>query len=543
MIVEVPEIIKLIKADKPAFIFEAQKAQVKLNVHINGRNLDNYLKLIDGYESEEKFALRKKTAISNKHVFANILRPVDKVFTAKGGSKIYNISGTENNEKKLKEKLGNVSKGMSLKKWIQKVQANKYYSDPSGIILFEVSKEGGETFPTIKSISKIKNYLLNGRRVEWVLFEGEERYNENGERIPGEFFRFMDDANDYMFHKDGDTVKQIDEETFEILWDKLPAITNSDIINDEMRYMDSPVHEIVELADKYLRTNTIKNIFEFLHGFPFFWMYYKKCESCKGTGEKGGDDCSSCNGTGVSLKKDVTDVLLLNTPRKEGQPVIAPNVAGYVVPPIEIPKEQRDELNWLWKIMHFTVWGSSHESSEGGETATGRFLDIEPVNDRLGGFSDAFQETEQIMTDLIGQFYFQEVYKGASISYGRRFLMEPPDKIWEKYLAAKQKGAPKATLTHILRQYFQSEFMNDPQMLAIMEKSIKVEPFVHSGVEQIRGLVDPKVFTRKVYFGEWWNIQEDQYLLTAMPDKMIEDLDKYIEQFEAPESDPETPVE
>ncbi len=539
-VLEINEIIQIIKAGKPSFMREAQKKQKILNVHVNGRNVTEYLSKVDGFENESQYTLRKKFAISNKFVFANLLRPVDKVFTAKGGSRIYRLKGGEKTESEFRNKLTNIRYGMSVRKWIEKVQANKYYSDPAGMVFCEVSKNGEDAFPTIKSIQKIRNYETEGRSVEWVCFEGEKRKNDKGEELPGDFFRFVDDAKDYIFHKDGEDVKQLEDETFDVVWGRVPAVINSDILNDELKYSDSPVDPVVELADKYLRTNTIKSIHEFLHGFPFFWMYQKKCETCKGTGEINGHECPDCKGTGRSLKRDVSDVLLLNPPKNKDAPTIAPDVAGYVVPPLEIPKEQREELGWVWTAMHFTQWGTSYTPGDRGETATGRFLDVMPVNDRLGQFSDAFEDMESKIIDFIGEFYFPDAYEGNSISYGRRYLMEAPDEVWKKYLDAKQKGAPKSSLSHLLNQYYQSEFMNDIEMLNVMLKGMKIEPFVHNTIDQIRGFVDSATIRRKTYFGEWWVNLSEQYVLTTDLKRMRKDLDKWIdENYEESEPEPE----
>ncbi len=523
MIVKEKDIIEIIKKGQPKFIKEAKEKQAVLNVHVNKRGVEEHLQKVEGFENQEQFELRKKFAISNKFMIANLLRPVDKIFTAKGGSKIYNVSG-EKTKKELIKKLQDVRYGYSLRKWIQMIQANKFYSDPSGLVFFEVSKDGLKTYPTIKSIQSIRNYSTEGRVVDWVLFEPFKKYREDGNEMPGEYYRFFDDQYDYIFFRDGDLIKRV--EKLENNWEKVPAIVNSNILNDELKYSDSPLDLVIELAEKYLRTNTIKSIHEFLHGFPFFWMYMKKCKSCKGAGWVGEEKCKPCKGTGAVLKKDVSDVMLLNTPKTKDSPTIAPNVAGYVVPPLEIPEEQRTELNFIWMLMSFTMWGTSHEDSE-NPTATAAFLNVQPKNDSLEFFTDAFQDMEQKMVDLIGEFYYKEAYKGNSTAYGRRYLVEDPEKIWEKYVKAKNNGSPKSTLNHILSQYYQSEFMNDPEMLSIMLKGMKLEPFLHEDFVKLKGLIDDEWLKRKVFFSEWWTgLSEDEVLM-----KKIDVLKKEFEEF------------
>lgn len=537
-VVEIEDIKEIIKADSPAFIKEAKQKQVVLNVHVNGRGVTEYLDKIEGHENERQWKLRKKTAISNKFLNANILRPVDKVFNAKGGSNTFLVDGGEENLKRLKKHLNNVRFGKSIRNWIQTVQANKYYSDPAGVVFFE--NKDKETWPTLKSIQGIKNYETEGRDLDWILFEGEDRKDKNGEPIQGKFFRFVDDEKDIVLHwTSNEDIKEVEDETFENPWKRVPAIVNSDILNDLLKYSDSPLDIIVELEDKYLRSNTVKNIYEFLHGYPFFWKYAQKCESCKGSGEKSGEDCKTCGGSGVELKKDVSDVFFLGIPKTKDAPTITPDVAGYIEPSIETWAEMRTELKFMWKAMHFTLWGTSFtDEGDGGEkeTATGRFLDEQPVNERLGGFSDSFESMEQKMTDFIGEFYLGKTYKGSSISYGRRYMLEAPDVIWKKYQDARHSGAPMATLTHLLIQYFQSEFMNDMETLALMMKGMKVEPFVHSTVDELRGVVDDESLQDKTYFNEWWLTMDEQKIITSTIDKLKKMLRKFASQFTLKES-------
>lgn len=542
------QIARLIKLGQPQFITDAKKEQRKLDMHVNGHGVAEYLAKIEGYENKEQFVLRKKFAMSNKFLNANVLRPVDKVFTAKGGSKIYTTKGSEKTEKELRALLNNIAGGNSITKWINKVQANKYYSDPSGLVYFEVSEDGKQAIVTIKSIQSITNYEIVGRDVLWVLFGPERFKDDQGETITGKFYRFVDEEKDWTILADGDRIVEITEDTkpdnwsmvkpsAENRWDRVPGIVNSEIINDRLKFNDSPIDIIIELQDKYLRTNSIKSIHEFLHGFPVFWMYHKKCDSCKGTGEVGGETCKVCNGSGASLKRDVSDALLLKTPKDKESPTIAPDVAGYVVPPNEIPEEQRTELGWLYQLQYWTLWGTMsatlnniNDSFEKRETATGRILDVDPLNDRRTEFSEAFEDMEQRMTNFIGEFYLPNSYDGSSINYGRRYQMESPDALWKKYMDAKTDKGPRSSLDTILTQYYQSEFANDVEMLQISLKGLKLEPYVHTTIEDAQTVIPPEQFIRKVAFSEWWKSLDPQHIFLTDVDKLSKELDKFIKQ-------------
>lgn len=489
------EIVDIIKLGLPQWVKDAQKEQKRLNVHINGKNTAAYLETIDTIENANQLELRKKFLTTNRHVFANIARPIDKVFSAKGGGNIYNLN-TDSKEKKLIDRLSNIRHGKSIRKWIKDIQSNKYYSDPAGLVFFEWDKE--KTYPTIKSINSIQNYRSDGRDLEWLLFAPIE-----DEKKETKTYRFVDDTYDYtILEKDG-AYTLLEELTYKNPFKKVPAIINSDIINSDLTYNESPFELIISLADHYLRTGTIKNLNEFLHGYPIFWRYLTDCKNCSGTGYIEGNECPKCNGSGKNLSKDITDIIQLERP-EAGEPVLAPDLAGYVTPDIASWQEMRTEQDTLQTLMELTVWGSKMVRDADNETATAAFLNVQPANERLNGFSDAFEDMEKKMTDLIGVFYLKS-YEGSSISYGRRYLVESPDAIWKKYQEAREKGISKVALDYLLIQFYQSEYSNDLKNLSIAQKSIRLEPFVHKTDEELINLpVTEEDKKAKVYFNEWF---------------------------------------
>ena len=81
---DINEIKKIVRAKEPKFIEKAKEAHKVLNVHVNKVGVAEYLNQVEGYENVAQFKLRKKFAASNKAIFTNLLRPVDKVFTTAG---------------------------------------------------------------------------------------------------------------------------------------------------------------------------------------------------------------------------------------------------------------------------------------------------------------------------------------------------------------------------------------------------------------------------------------------------------------------------
>lgn len=515
------EIQLIINSPVPKWVETARKETKLLQVHINAVGVPEHLSQISGIENNRQYDLRQKFSTSNKFMFENLLRPVDKVFSATGGSTIIKTK-TDASKETISKKVQDFSGGYTLRKWIQEIQSNKYYSDPSGVVFFEW--KNNETKPTFKDIFSIRNYSADGRKIEWILFEPFKKKNAAGVELPGDFYRFVDGEKDYLFHKVENYIRLIEDETFVNPWGYVPAIVNSNIESHSLNYHVSPVDSVIELADHYLRTNSVKNIYEFLHGYPIFWALVEPCRKCDGTGLYEGKTCDKCSGEGHTFRKDVSDVLKIKPPVNADQPKLAPDIAGYIQPDLETWKEHRIELEWLKQLMYYSLWGTSYERTD-NETATAAFIDVQPVNDRLNKFADAYEQTEKMIIDIIGAFYVQSNYEGVSVNYGRRFLVESPDKVWQKYQDAKLKGSPKVSLDYLLIQFYQSEFKDDLQNLAIAQKGILIEPFIHKTDEEINALpVTSTDKLRKFYFNDWFKSVDKT-------DLMIKDVQTLTQMF------------
>jgi len=518
------EIVLLIKKGHPKWYDNAVEEHKRLNTHINGHDTADYLTQIDNIENKEQLALRKKALTTNRHLFANLGRPIDKVFSANGGSNIYNVDGDK--LVRLRKSLNNLRHGKSIRNWIKDIQSNKYYTDPAGLVFFEWNTI--KTWPTLKSIKSIYSYESDGRTLEYVIFNP-TKLVVDGKETDKKVYRFVDNAFDYSILQEGEAYSIIEDEKYINPFGTVPAIINSDKINYKLEYSESPFEVIISLADHYLRTGSIKNLNEFLHGYPVFWRYLTSCKTCKGTGYIEGKTCQHCLGSGYNLKKDVTDIIQLEVPEKDTDIKIAPDVAGYVTPPVESLVEMRTEMDWLTSLMELTLWGSKMAKDASNTTATAAFLNVQPVNDRLNDFADAYEDLEKKMVDLIGTFLFKK-YDGASIHYGRRFLVESPDVIWKKYQEAKTGGAPKITLDYLLIQYFQSEYSNDLQRLSISQKGIRLEPFVHKTDEEIQKLdVTKEDKKAKYYFNEWFKNLTEEEILTNDVKQLNALFDSYLQ--------------
>lgn len=506
------DVLRILKERPSKDLLEAaEDMHEKLDVHINGIGLASYLTQVSTYEKPESLKLRKQYAKSNKDLFERLSRPVDKVFCARGGGRIYNIAG-EGKVKEFEQILLDVEHGYSSRRWVETFWKPRYFDDPMGLIFMEVN-EFGEAYPTYKCSDDIEEISLNGRKLNYVIFEVETEKEDDDKR-----YRVVDDNFDtvYEVNTDGEnsTIRVIDQ--YPNHFGFVPGIIISDIPMGIVEDLyASPFDSVIELADEYLRDGSIRNIYKFKHGFPKAWKYREMCGDCKGTGAQAGNACRTCNGTGKKLDSTVSEVMVLDWPTGEDK-VIAPDVMGYISPALEYLDKSREELQKLEDSMYNTHWGTEQvkQTTAGNpETATGRFIDAQPVNERLSKYADAAEVIEKFIVDCLGIFYYGDAYQGCTITYGRRFIIEGPDQLWNKYDTARKNGAPIHALDEHLREYLEAKFQANSLELYKYMKMARIEPFVHYTVEQVATFTSGEALARKVYFSEWAaTIKEPEWL-------------------------------
>jgi hypothetical protein len=535
MILSAEQIKNILTADpNRATIDYAQQVRKDLFVHVFGDGLEDYIKKINNFENDYQYQARKQYGRSNKDIMERLVRPVDKVFSATGGSVFYDLP--EKQDKEFKNRLKNTENGLPLRKWIEQYWKPAYLADPMGIVFIEID-ENGDAYPTYKGSNEIKAYQLNGRHLDYVIFNVEKdaysKYivTDNDKTKQIMFYRVVDDEKDIIIKYDGN-VSIIEDETYINYFGHVPAIINSDLPKIGTINFISPIDQIKEIANEYLRECSVKSVYKLLHGFPKYWEYQSICTECKGTGYISGEKCMSCNASGIKLKHDVSDVKFLPIPT-ENDKSLAPYVAGYIVPPIEAWTRMNEELKDLETLMFVTLWGTKQLEEGENNTATGKFIDTQPVNERLSKFSDAAEIIESYITDNIATLYYSNSYKGCSISYGRRFIIESPDTLWEKYQSARSSGASVGALDDMLKEYLSTKFENHSIELHKQLKLMELEPFVHLSVLQVQTLnITSLDKAKKLYFEDFIRTLTANEIISDSRDILSQKLEVYAQERE-----------
>lgn len=548
MILTVEQITKYVLAPEDKRILAARKMSKKLLLHIEGIGLQEELARINNYENQDQFKAREKHAISNKFIAEELLRPTDNAFNARGGSTNFKFdTNSEVFEKDFRRILDNIRNSHSLSWYIENEWFHKFLTDPNGVILIEsdgeeVKKEERKAYPTYKSIFSIKTYEQNGMYVDFIVFEPHETTKSEESKTftkttSEEISKYwvIDDTNWYLVIKRGDNIKV--EKTLKHGFKRVPAILCSDIIDNVTGWKKSPIDAQVELMDKFLVSNSVVNIVEFFHNYPRPYLYADQCPRCNGTGNIGtSKEWISCDNPGCKngslLRRDPTDTILMKYP-ESGEPVLN-NPGGYLYMPVEPLDMMYKSIDRTWNRIFFSHWGTvvSRDSGKDYSTATGRYIDAQPVNNRLNKYSKSIEKTHTAIVDFLGQYYFPLTFKQAFIQYGRRYLIETPDQIWEKYVNAKKLDAPVSSLDILLFQYLESEYRENETMFVVESKKARLEPFIHWSISTVREseTIPNEYKLQKEFFSEWIQTKTVEEIYSTELEKLRKELYKYCEE-------------
>ena len=519
----------------------ARKHAKEMNMHVTGLGSQQYLEELDQYENNNQLILRRKIMKSNKSVFSFILRPLDKIFSAKGGSINYNLP--ENQVEVVKEAVNEVADGLNIKRYLKKVVLKKYIIDPNGILFVDLD-ENGNLYTEFKGCDEIMWYKNKGNRIDAIVFEG---YTKEEDKVQRKYYRVIDDTTDRIFvaepTKDTAKLMKVTELRGERLTNYfgfVPAIIVGDLKSANENIFESFISDINEEAKDLLHDISINKIHKISQGFAKYWQRPEACTKCGGEGEVKWEDpdnpgsfltdtCTSCGGAGYKQKVSPSDVMIVPLPEKdEVDP--APNVAGYVNPSIEIWKKYDENIRNTRDYLYQVLWGTTFLQGGRNETATGRFIDTQPVQDRLRDVSHTFSLLHKFILDCYGIITLRNANYKSFVSYGTRYFIESADEILKTLIEASDKKISDVILNDIRIKYLTAEYENDDIELAKKKKISRIEPFPNLSVSEVvnNEIIPQEDKLQKLYFMTWYSTLSDAEILLKNDMALKEQLKQYI---------------
>lgn len=531
--------------DRPnkKYVKECQDYSEKMTMHMTGLKLDKYLSLIDYYENPRLLKLRQLYSPPNTDFFARLRRPVDKIFNAKGGSVNYILPDSK--KKEFIEYLSDIKSDYSLRQWVETFWLPASDYDPMGIILIEVGED--EAYPAYYCVQDIWDMPKpKGREFEYLVLKlDKDQYqgtNLEGMSAGNQLFRVIDDEYDRTIRWNGGVATVLEE--YPNYFGEVPAITTGYVWDNVHQRYTSAYNDVVSLADQQLRSRSQVVMYELHHGFPMSWQYAGNCPTCNGAGKLMGDPCPSCNGTGKESKRDVSKMILMPYPKDKNDPIVD-KPGGVVEVAVDSWREMKATVDEQYKSAHYCMWGTHQIEDSSHETATGRFIDVQPVNDRLGKFSDAAEYVERWITNKVGEFMFGEQYGGSEINLGRRYLIETPDALADKLQKAIKEKMSYSYLKNMYFQWVDSEYSGDEMMRLKLTMEFKLDPAPFMTIQEAqKAFTDPKEYYKKLYFGQWIESLPENWYISSNYVTLQSQLDAFVDEKmkAAPPVPPQPPV-
>lgn len=503
----------------------------KLIMHGKGVGVNAHLSKIDNFETEKLFKLREKYAKSNKDLFARLLRNIDKIYSAKGGSTYYNLEGEK--EDTAIDTINNVLKGTSILRFLKTEIADAFLYDPNAVLIAEIDINGNP-YARIIASEEIVYKNIRGRKVkEVVTLLSESTKNELfGQDDKTRYYRKISSEGDFIFKLDKEMLIYLEEYTIPYPFSELQAIVIGDRYCKSKGHFLSPLDSVIELADNFLRDFSVKNIHKNIHGFPQPWEYGRKCTTCKGEGDLDGQTCYKCKGSKWMPPHDISEVLIIVPPTSKDTPNVIPP-KGYIPTDISTWQKMDDDLKVLEASMYETIWGTTHPYLQDKETATGENINQQPINNVLHHLSSHMEDLATFLGNCLIRIAFNdEAYNDYIIRLGKRFLIESEDHLTKKYNESKVSGAPAYYLTELLEDVYYNRYENDSKGLAIAIKTMKLEPYVHKSIEEVKDMfgIGSPIYLSKIFFDEYIQSTTDMDIISKPLDLLRVELSNYAQQ-------------
>lgn len=505
------EIKSLILANSkvPSWTAKAREYHKDWKALFYGEEFREKLLRIEHIESDKRSQARKNYSKPIKDLNQKLVRPIDAIYSAVGGSKIYNLILSDNQQKALLTKISNLREGKSLEKWLETYWAKDLYIvDPSGLIFLEYSKSDWIK-PTYKSIMSIRNYESNGQKLEWLIFEPEKVIEKNKDFH--ELWRYVDSENDMTFIKKGETITLIKEKSFSHPFGTVPALTCSNINRLGYDGKLSPFDSIKEDQEEYLRDQSVLSIYKYQNLFSTPVRPGIMCNECRGTGKVNHQKCETCNGTGELMRKDVTDEIIIPININAETISFPQNIGYYISPDLETAKYYDEILNNKVMSQYDTLWGMTIDK-ETEQTATEIMLNAQPKINKLNEWSDVAQYMEWQLTEWIANWLFVDKNKEekvSSIYYGRVYLIRTTEQILENLTEAIKNNLPDSIKYKLYVEYLTTKYKSDPENLMEELKKSYLEYWPFYSVKDVSEYLGSDSVKMKMLFTDWWESLSD----------------------------------
>jgi hypothetical protein len=520
--------VELIRAVRnvPHWVYKAREEAKDLRALIDGTNFSTLLiHQIEKIESKSRAVARKKYVKDVRSLFKRVLSNRSNVFESDGGSEEVDIS-SEAIKKEFIYHMNHFKGGKSVKHYLSSTYLQLWDKDPNGVLFLEYrTGDKQDVYPTYKAIEDLRFYGASGQRIEVIVFE--PRKLESGQLE----WRVVDKNRDFRIMETADVFVENTELSFDHPFGVVPGLVISPEkqVGSEQRM--SAIDSIIEDAKDYCQLKSVRTIYRYQKGAPIHWRVKSENRVNAGMNRTGNGDKQTDDLQGATDSQDVTDIVKVPPPMQD-QPNYLPNIAGYISPDLEFLKHMDESLESSERSMLDTFWGTTNATIEGVEkTATQTNVDVQPITNVLDTIATTVEWVHNFFGNLVANFVYPTKNKDEKvfhISYGRRFIIESPDVVLQRYQEALKSSCPATVLDKMLEEWIVSKYKNDPYMQEFLLKKFTLEPYPHWDIQTVNTIFGVVEALTKAAFEEFWKQKADPKLTI---DKLQEQLNKYTDEY------------
>jgi len=528
-----------------ASIILGAELQDSQKVHVTGDGYEEAIKKILDYEDQKQYTQKQELSEPVTTVLTRrIIDEQSRWKNTSGPKQDFEFKDNQKLDKDFLKVLSQVWKGESMKHFINNFFAESLYTEFNGFLIVEQGRVEGvgddlyevregktrkvtnnEIKPYIifRPIEKVRDFVSTGNRVEYIILDwGKMKIKERDVQL----YRVIDDTTDRIIIKDDKDYKIARTRNLAKLPNKLgrvPAIQISTYrkspSNDSIKV--SPIWQTLPLLKTYMTSWSSHVMTEVLHSHPIYYQLGQMCKyvddhgACDGgyinysiKGEMVKKTCPSCLGVGGVVQRGASKAIILPQQAEDGQPYNITNVAGYITPPVEGIKSQREGLRELAdQIMQSGTGMNRVMETSIEKTATEAVLNYKPLEKIIGDVLSNVEYVQTILTDMIGELFFGDKYQRAEIVYSRSLNLRDENTVLLEIEQAKEAGASASYVRTLHDELIHSRYQNSPIelerniMLSLLEPFIGYTPKDLS--ESYGSYVDDSTMAFKVYFTDY----------------------------------------
>lgn len=362
------------------------------------------------------------------------------------------------------------------------------------IVDVPVEQEGSRPDPYFYwlDINRVVDFLcVDENQLEWIMFnEGEDR------------LAVFDDVHYRLFEKkdDGEIGNLLYESQHELGYCPARFFWSTPINTKDKEVKKNPISDQLGEIDTFFFKDTSFKHLETYAAYPIYWTFAQDCDyeyNQEQTGHREYCDggflrdnsghyimqgnsiaaCPKCSAKKLSGAGSLIEV----------EPPGLVNDKADLREPVGIVEVSRDSLDYnkeslrdKWQDIYTAVTGYGGEPNNDQAVNEKQIIAaFESRKQVLLYIKDQFEKAQAWVDKTICKLRYGDLFISCSIDYGNEFYLYTPEQILEWYNEARKEGVSDVVLDMLQKQYYETKYRNNPEMLYRHKVLVNLDPLRH----------------------------------------------------------------